>query len=120
MIFVSAVLTILDDKLLTSLNLRVYKSSDSEVWLETPDGFISVKIFVDYPNREISYDVFSPKYDVHLREKNLENVEKLDSIAEINRKWEYEKSIEGLWLALDRIRLWAQKNRFNVKEARLI
>jgi hypothetical protein len=120
MVIVSIVLSSLDDKLLTGLNMRVYRSSDSELWLEALDGFISVKIFVDYSNREILYDVFSPRYDVYLREENLGDVEKLDSIAEINGKWEHEKSIEGLWLALDRIRLWARKNRFNIRETRLI
>jgi hypothetical protein len=116
----SVVLSLLDEKLLTGSNFRVYRSSESELWLETLDGFISVKIFVDYSSREILYDVFSPRYDVYLREENLGDIEKLDSIAEINRKWEHEKSIEGLWLALDRIKLWARKNRFNIKETRLI
>lgn len=44
----SVVLTLLDDKLLTGLNSRVYKSNDSELCLGALDGFISVKIFVDY------------------------------------------------------------------------
>lgn len=115
----SVVLT-LDDKLLTGLNVRVYKSSDSELWLEALGGFISVKILVDYPNHLILYDIFSPKYDVHLREKTLVDIEKSYSTSEINGKREYEKSIEGLWLALEQIRLWARKNRFNIKETRLI
>jgi hypothetical protein len=66
------------------------------------------------------HDVFSPKYDVHLKEEDLRDVEKLDMMVEEKGKWDYEKSVEGLWLVLDCVKLWAQKNRFSVKEKRLI
>jgi hypothetical protein len=100
--------------------MELQKASDSEFWVESPEGFMTVRFFVDEGAHEILYDVFSPKYDVHLREENLRDVERLDLIAEETRKWEYEKSIENFWLILDCVKLWAQKNGFRVKETRLI
>ncbi len=94
--------------------------SDSEFWLEGPFGFLTAKFYVDEGTHEVSYDLFSPKYDVHLKEADLHDVEKLDLIVEEKGKWDYEKSIEGLWLVLDCIKLWAQTNRFSVKEKQLL
>jgi hypothetical protein len=101
-------------------NLRVSKIDDSQFWLETSDGFISVKLIVRYETREILYDVFSPKYDVHLKEATISDVEKLEEIAEVTGKWRYEKSIEDLWLVLDWIKLWARANGFEIRRTHLI
>ena len=57
---------------------------------------------------------------MHLKEEGLRDVERLDMIVEERRKWDYEKSIEDLWLVLDCVRLWAQENRFSVEEKSLI
>ena len=65
-------------------------------------------------------NVFSPKYDVHLKEETLRDVERLDSIIEEKGKWNYEKSIEEFWLLLEASRIWGKKNGFQVKEATLI
>ncbi len=102
------------------IKMKLQETSDSEFWLESPDGFMTVKFVMDESAREILYDVFSPKYDVHLKEETLRDVEKLDLIAEETGKWEYEKSIENFWLILDWVKLWARKNGFRVKETRLI
>jgi hypothetical protein len=100
------------------MNLRTV--SDSEFWLEGPYGFLTAKFHVDEGNHQILYDIFSPKYDAHLKEDTLKDVEKLDMIVEEKGKWDYEKSIEDLWLVLDCVKLWAQDNKFNVKEKSLI
>ena len=102
------------------IKMRFQKTSDSEFWLESQDGFMVVKFVVDQETSEILYDVFSPKYDVHLKEETIRDVERLDFIAEEERKWEYEKSIEDFWLVLDCVKIWARKNGFNIKEKRLI
>jgi hypothetical protein len=73
-----------------------------------------------YGTWEMLYDVFSPKYDVHLNEEMIEDVERLDSLAEATGKWYYEKSIEDLWFVLDWIKLWARKNGFTLKKASLV
>jgi hypothetical protein len=102
------------------IKMKFQKISDSEFWLEGPRGFLTVKFHVDEDNHQVLYDLFSPKYDVHLKEEALRDVEKLDIIVEEKGKWNYEKSIEDLWLVLDSVKLWAQENRFNVKEKKLI
>jgi hypothetical protein len=102
------------------IEMKVQAVSDSEFWLEGPNGFLTVKFHVDKKNHQVLYDVFSPKYDVHLKEEALRDVEKLDMIVEEKGKWDYEKSIEDLWLVLDCVKLWARKDRFSVKEKSLI
>jgi hypothetical protein len=102
------------------IKMRFQKVSNSEFWLEAPCGFLTTKFYIDENNNEVSYDLFSPKYDVHFKEKDLQDVEKLDAILEEKGKWDYERSIEGLWLILDCIKLWAQKNKFNVREKHLV
>jgi hypothetical protein len=102
------------------IEIKLQEASDSEFWLESQDGFMVVRLNIDHKAHEIRYDVFSPKYDVHLKEETLRDVERLDSIVEEAKRWEYEKSIEDFWLVLDCIKIWAQKNGFNIKEARLI
>ena len=102
------------------INMKLREISDSEFWLEEPYGFLSARFFIDVVAREISYDVFSPKYDLHLKEENLRDVEKLERIIEEKGKWDYEKSIEELWLILDCAKLWAQNNGFSVKEKPIV
>ena len=102
------------------INMKLREISDSEFWLEGPYGFLTARFFVDVAAREISYDVFSPKFDLHLREESLRDVEKLESIMEEKGDWDYEKPIEELWLILDCAKLWAQNNRFSVKEKRIV
>jgi hypothetical protein len=102
------------------IEMKLQKTSDSEFWLESPDGFMTVKFVTDENSHEILYDVFSPKYDIHLKEETLRDVERLDLIAEEKGEWEYEKPIENFWLILDCVNLWARKNGFRIKETRLI
>jgi len=102
------------------IKMRLKKTSDLEFWLESQEGFLVAKLIANHENSEILYDVFSPMYDIHLKEETLRDVERLDFIAEEARKWEFEKSIEDLWLVLDCVKIWARKNGFGVKETRLI
>jgi hypothetical protein len=116
----NSVLAFLEEHVLNGSNFRVYEAGNSQLWLETMDGFISVRLIVCYQTREILYDIFSPKYHMHLKEATVEDVERLDSVAEAAGKWEYEKSIEDSWFVLDWIKLWARKNGFTPKKAFLI
>jgi hypothetical protein len=102
------------------LDMTLREISDSEFWLESSDGFLTARFFVNQDTRSILYDIFSPRYDLHLKEETLKDAEKLDSIIEEKGEWEYEKPIEYLWLLLDAAKLWAQKNGFRIKETRLI
>jgi hypothetical protein len=102
------------------IKMKLRMISDSEFWLEGQYGFLTAKFSVDGENRQVLYDLFSPKYDVHLKEEDLRDVEKLDMIMEEKGKWNYEKSIEDLWLVLDNVKLWAQENKLSVREKDLI
>jgi hypothetical protein len=102
----------------TKIKLR--EISDSEFWLEGPYGFLTARFFVDVDAREISYDVFSPKYDLHLKEESLRDVEKLERIMEEKGEWDYEKPIEELRLILDCARLWAHNSGFSIKEKPIV
>lgn len=115
--FVSDLLTFMESE---KIKMKLQKTTNSMFWLESQDGFMTIKFDMDENKHEILYDVFSPKYDVHLREETLRDVERLDFIAEEAGKWEYEKSIEAFWLILDWVKLWAQKNGFHIKEKHLI
>jgi hypothetical protein len=88
--------------------------SDSEFWLEGPYGFLTARFFVDVDAREISYDIFSPKCDLHLKEESLRDVEKLERIMEEKGEWNYEKPIEELRLILDCARLQHQRKTHNL------
>lgn len=102
------------------IKIKLRTISDSEFWLKGPYGFLTARFRVDEGKHQVLYDVFSPKYDVHLEEETLRDTERLDMIVEEKGKWDYEKSIEDLWLVLDCVKLWAQENRFSVKETKLI
>jgi hypothetical protein len=102
------------------INMKLCEISGSEFWLEGPSGFLTARFFVDVATREISYDVFSPKYDLHLKEESLRDVEKLERIMEEKRELNYEKPIEELRLILDCTKLWAQNNGFSIKEKPIV
>ena len=102
----------------TSIKLR--EISDSEFWLEESAGFLTARFYVDIVAHEVLYDIFSPKYDFHLKEESLRDIEKLERIVEEKGKWDYDKPIEELWMILDRARLWSQNNGFSIKEKHII
>ena len=101
-------------------NMKLREVSDSEFWLEGSYGFLTARFFVDIAGREILYDIFSPKYDLHFKEESLRDVENIERIIEEKAKWDYEKPVEELWLILDHVNLWAQENGFSVKEKRIV
>ena len=92
----------------------------SEFWLDDKLGEILVKFKIDIPKHELLYDVYSPKYIVHLKEETIKDVENLEYIAEENRKWKIAETIENIWLILDQIKLWAEKNRYSNKQKKLV
>ena len=81
---------------------------------------MTARFYVDIIAHEVSYDIFSPKYDLHLKEESLRDIEKLERIIEEKGKWDYEKPVEELWLILDHVKLWAQNNGFSVKEKLIV
>jgi hypothetical protein len=117
-----SILSFLDEErvhVLKKWNFRVAKIDDSQLWLETLDEFISVKLLVRHQEMEIVYDVslhsFSLGYEVHLKEEMLHNAERLDSIAGAIGKWKYQESIYELWFVVLWIKIWARRNGFIVK-----
>jgi hypothetical protein len=117
-----AILSFLDEErahVLKKWNFRVAKIDDSQLWLETLDGFILVKLLVRYQEMEIAYDVslhsFSLGYVVHLKEEMLHNAEKLDSIAGAIGEWKYRESVYELWFVVLWIKIWARRNGFVAK-----
>jgi hypothetical protein len=102
------------------IRMNLQKISDSEFWLVDPYGFLTARFLVDETALKVTYDVFSPKYDLHLRESSLKDIEQLERILEEKGKWNYAKSIEDLWLVLDYVRIWAQKRGHSIKEKRQV
>ncbi|MFX0195326.1 MAG: hypothetical protein ACFFCW_04310 [Candidatus Hodarchaeota archaeon] len=103
------------------INIKLENISDSEFWLENSKASVVAKFLVDDKAHEILYDIFSLEFDVHLKEKTLNDVETLDFKAETHKKWKLEEAVEEIWLILDQVKLWAQKHAFkNVKETKLI
>lgn len=102
------------------IDLSLSEENASEFWLDESSGSITVKFKVDISNHEILYDVYSPKYSEHLTEETIKDVETLEHDAEDNRKWKIAEAIENIWLVLDQIRLWAEKNNFRIKEKKLV
>ena len=99
------------------IKMKLLKISDSEFWLEGPYRFLTAGFFVDKVAHEITYDVFSPKYHLHLKEERLRGVKKLECIEDEKTRRICEKSIEDLMRVLECVKIWAQKNGFCVKRA---
>ncbi len=102
------------------IKIKLSKVSDMEFWLDSPDKSITVKFLIDSNAREILYDVYSVEHEVHLKEETIKDVEKLESIAEEDRKWKVAETIEDIWLILDEVEIWARKNKFNLREKEMI
>jgi activator of HSP90 ATPase len=100
-------------------NFRVVKIDDSQLWFETLDGFVSVRLLVRHQDMEIVYDVslhsFSLGYEVHLKEEMLNSAEKLDLIAGAVGGWKYQESVYELWFIVLWIKIWARRNGFVAK-----
>lgn len=102
------------------IKMELRKISDPEFWLESPDESITAKFVIDDNAREILYDVYSTEYYVHLKEETIRDVETLDFIAEEHRQWKFVETVENIWLILDRIKLWARKKDFKLRETEMI
>ncbi len=101
------------------INLR--EVSNSEFWLETPDGLITAKFIIDNNAHKILYDIFSTEYDTHLKEETMRDVKEIDFVAEEDfRNWKLVETVENLWLILDAAKLWALKNKFEIEEKEMI
>jgi len=102
------------------IDLSISKDNTSEFWLDDKDNSITVRFKINDPEHEIFYDVYSPKYSVHLKEETLKDVENLEFIAEENRKWKIAQIIEDIWLILDQIKIWTIQNNYNLIEKQLV
>jgi len=102
------------------IDFLISEDNSSEFWIDDLKSSITVRFEVDILEHKILYDVYSPEFSVHLKEETIKDVEKLEFLAEEHRRWGIAKSIEDVWLVLDRVNIWARKNNFNVMERRLI
>jgi hypothetical protein len=102
------------------IDLSISEDNSSEFWLDDLKGSVTVRFKVDTPQHEILYDVYAPGSSVHLKEETLKDVERLEFLAEDDRKWKFAESIEDIWLILDQIKIWARQNNFNLLEKQLI
>jgi hypothetical protein len=103
------------------IKMQLKTISDSEFWLESPMTSVVAKFYIDHDAHEIVYDVFLPKYDVHLKEETLKDVENLEFIAEEHEMWKLVEDVEDIWLILDAVKVWAQKNAYKkVREIELL
>ncbi len=102
------------------INFSVSEYNSSEFWLDDINNTITIKFKLNAPKHELIYDVYSPEYSVHLKEETLKDVERLEFLAEENRKWKIAENIENTWLILDQIRIWAKQNNYGLIEKQLI
>ena len=102
------------------INFLISEDSSSDFWLDDLKSSMTVRFKIDCPKHQILYDVYSPEYSVHLKEETIKDVERLEFLAEENRRWKIAESIEDIWLVLDQIKLWARQNNFNVMEKQLL
>jgi len=103
-----------------NIDLSISKDNSSEFWLDDTFGSITVRFKVDDPKHQILYDVYSPEFSVHLKEETLKDVERLEFLAEENKRWKIAEIIENIWLILDQIKIWARQNNFDLIEKQLI
>ena len=102
------------------IDLSISEDNPFEFWLDNTSGSITVRFKVTVPKHEILYDVYSPEFSVHLKEETIKDVERLEFLAEEHRRWKIAETIEDVWLILDRIKLWAEKNNFSIMEKKLV
>ncbi len=102
------------------IKLRLRRISASEFWLDDLDESLSAKFVIDDGAHEILFDVFLPKYDVHLNLETLKRVERAESIAEDREQWRLEHTVEDMRLVLDAIGPWARKNKYRLKKKEMI
>jgi hypothetical protein len=102
------------------ISFLISEDNYSDFWLDDLNNNITVRFKIDIPKHEILYDVYSPEYSIHLKEETIKDVERLEFLAEENRRWKLAESIEDIWLVLDQIKFWASKNNFSVIEERLL
>jgi hypothetical protein len=103
-----------------NIDINLSKVSNSELWFDRPEESITVRIVIDNENQKILYDVYSIADSMHLKAKTLKDVERLEYIAEEDRKWKGAEYVENIWLIIDEISLWAQKNNYTLREEELI
>ena len=102
------------------IDFSISEDNSSDFWLDDKKSTITVRFKVNSPEHEIFYDVYSTEYSNHLTEKTIKDVERLDYIAEDNRRWKIAEIIEDIWLILDQIKLWAMQNNYTLIEKQLI
>jgi hypothetical protein len=102
------------------INFSISTDNTAGFWLDNQTNSITVRFKFDTPKHEIIYDVYSPEYSMHLKEETLKDVERLEFLAEENKRWKIAESIEDIWLVLDQIKIWAEQNNYTVVEKQLI
>ena len=103
-----------------SIKLSISDNNNSEFWLDDHEGNITVRFRIIASKNTILYDIYAPKLLRHLKEKTLKDVEQLEFLAEEHRNWKMAETIEDIWISLDEIILWTEKNNYCLKEKELI
>lgn len=102
------------------LTLTISKPSENEFWLDGPEKKIAAKFFINTKSNEILYDVYSTIENTHLKAETLKDVQQNEFIEEENRRWKTAMALEEIWLVIDALKLWSEKNNFTLKETELI
>ena len=102
------------------ISFSISEDNSSEFWLDDLNNSITVRFMINTNKHQILYDVYSPEYSAHLKEETIKDVERLEFLTEEYRRWTIAESIENIWLIIDKIKLWAWQNNFNVIEKQLI
>ena len=103
-----------------NIDLSISDDNNSEFWLDDSDGNLTVRFSILASKNTIFYDIYAPKLLRHLKEKTLKDVEQLEFLAEEHRNWKMAETIEDIWLILDQIMMWAEQNKYSLKETELI
>ncbi len=102
------------------IKVKQQRVSDVEFWFDSPDESLTIKFIIDVKAHKILYDIYLTNLYIHLKEETLRDVEKLESISREHHNWKLEEPIENLWRILDRIKLWAEINGFELIEKGMI
>jgi hypothetical protein len=103
-----------------NIDLSISDDNNSEFWLDDSDGNLTVRFSIIASKNTILYDIYAPKLLRHLKEETLKDVEQLEFLAEEHRNWKMAETIEDIWLILDQIMMWAEQNKYSLKETELI
>ena len=104
---------------LAGSTLAIRKVSDAELFVEYSD-IIHAKIILNEKAKEISFELYSPKWKRHVTVEELDGFDVLESQAQEElKKEDREVTATDIMLALDLVRSWSNARSYAVVEAHL-